>query len=512
MKPLPERNRESEEREKFVGTLPRGSYVHISGVCGTGTGSVAALLKGLGFGVTGSDKAFYPPMGDVVRAHLDKVFEGYSESNLDEAPDLVVIGNNLSRGNPEVERVIRENIPFASMPEVLGALLVGTRDECPTSIVAAGTHGKTTTSCMIATMLDQAGRKPGYFIGGVPSTLPGSIRAVDRGIARSLRCVVLEGDEYDSAFFAKWPKFHSYRPDIVVFTSLEFDHADIYESEAQIALEFTRLARRVPQAGAILLCDAYPSLKRLAAEWEADPAVSARVLFYGEDPGSPFRITRRAPAEPGSEHAQHLTMLLEGETLEVSTTESGVHNAQNALACAAVGSLLGLNSGELQRGLEAFRGVLRRQRVVAQEGGICVIEDFAHHPTAVRLTLDGLRERYPGSRLFAVYEPRSNTSRRSFFQDDYASAFAAADAVYIKRVADAGGYSATAAELTALDVPKLIEGYKSAGKQAYSGSTEEVFSRLLSELKPGDVVVVMSNGDFEGLLPKLVRALKDRFA
>ncbi len=200
MKALPERDPASEAREELVRALPPGSHVHVSAVCGTGTGSLAKLLKDMGFTVSGSDKAFYPPMGDVVRGFLDKIYEGYDESNLDETPDLVVIGNNLSRGNPEVERVLRDNIPYASMPEALGALLAGTRKECSSSIVAAGTHGKTTTSCMIATMLESAGRKPGYFIGGVPTTLPGSVRAVDKNLPLEQRCVVFEGDEYDSAF------------------------------------------------------------------------------------------------------------------------------------------------------------------------------------------------------------------------------------------------------------------------------------------------------------------------
>ncbi|MCB0343552.1 MAG: hypothetical protein KDD66_00470, partial [Bdellovibrionales bacterium] len=490
--------------------LPAGSHVHVSAVCGTGTGSVAKLLKDLGFKVTGSDKAFYPPMGDVVRGFLDKVYEGYSESNLSERPDLVVIGNNLSRGNPEVEFVLREGIPYASMPEVFGALLAGSREDCPTSIIAAGTHGKTTTSAMIATMLEVSGRKPGYFVGGVPTTLPGSVRAVDKSIAPEKRCVVFEGDEYDSAFFAKWPKFHSYRPDIVVFTSLEFDHADIYECEDDIALEFTRLMQRVPKSGAVLLCDTYESLEDLGVGWDDHGILDASLYWYGAEKKSDFRILKREQVQSGSEQRQKLKLKLRNGELEILTTETGEHNAQNMLAAAAVGELVGLTPKEIKHGLEAYRGVLRRQVVVLESGGITVIEDFAHHPTAVKLTLEGLRERYPDSRLIAVYEPRSNTSRRAFFQDAYGQAFSAADVILIKKVEDAGGYSGTSTEIVALDSNKLIAAYQAAGKSAFTGTVSEMLGHLEKLIQPKDVVVVMSNGDFEGLLPKLLKLVKEK--
>ena len=244
---------ESENRIKLAATFRPGAHVHFIGICGSGMAQAAVLMKDLGYKVTGSDKAFYPPMGDVVKATAEQIYEGYSAGNLNGKPDLVVIGNNISPNNPEAESVFAQGLSYCSMPELFAAFLIGKRDFCPTSIVVSGTHGKTTTSCAIATFFDVAGFRPGYFVGGVPLNLPSGIRKVNTNIPLSKRVVVLEGDEYDSAFFAKWAKFHSYRPDILVVTSLEFDHADIYDSIEEIELEFDRVARKVPASGTILI-------------------------------------------------------------------------------------------------------------------------------------------------------------------------------------------------------------------------------------------------------------------
>lgn len=496
------------ERACKVGALKPPAHVHVVGACGTGMASVLTLLKELGFYVTGSDKAFYPPMGDVVRKTADKVYEGYSADNFKQRPALAVIGNSLSRNNPEVEYILQNDIPFASMPEVFSGLLIGTREHCPTSIVVSGTHGKTTTSAAVATLFDTAGWKPAFFIGGVPKNLPAGIRAVDESVSKEKRVVVLEGDEYDSAFFAKYSKFHSYRPDIALVTSLEFDHADIYNTIDEIAEQFTAFVKRVPKEGAILVADSGEYLKELTKSWKENPSIIARVLNYGESPECDFQLLSRKPIAAADGSGQLLEMRLEKQTLSCKAALSGPQNAWNLLATAAIGYLKHLPEADIARGISAFEGVLRRQHLIFDANGITILEDFAHHPTAVDLTLQGLRESYPQRRVIAVFEPRSNTSRRNFFQEQYAQSFSAADVVVIQNVADAGGYSATAAPLVALDVERLVKDIAKSGRAAHSfQSVDEILLYLKGELRSGDLVVLMSNGDFGGLPKKLPQML-----
>lgn len=486
---------DSENRVRAVTQLSPGAHIHISAISGTGMASVAQLLKSLGYYVTGSDKAFYPPMGEVVRRTADKLFEGYRAENLLPRPDLVVIGNNLSKDNVEVQEVLNNNIPFASMPDVFRALLIGERTECPTSIVVAGTHGKTTTTSAIAVMFDRAGWHPGYFIGGVPVDLPASIRQVDLTTPLEQRVVVLEGDEYDSAFFAKRSKFHSYRPDIAVVTSLEFDHADIYSSIDEIRAEFLSFAARLPQDGVLLLCD--NSAELAGTPWNT----AGKILYYGEAPGSDFRLLKRE-AVPGK--GQRLELSLQGELVEIYAPLSGPQNAYNFLASAAVGKLKGLSLSEISSGLSECHGVLRRQQVRGKFGGRILIEDFAHHPTAIKLTLQGLKESYPGQRIIAVYEPRSNTARRDFFQNDYPPAFKSADLVVIQKITDGGSYAKDSKTIRLLDIDRVVSELNSSGIQSVAISEVTEIVRYLKRVTvAGDVVVVMSNGDFGGIFPML---------
>jgi len=510
-KTLPEMDQASTERVAAVSRLRAGARIHVSGICGTGMAAVASLLKQRGFYVSGSDKAFYPPMGDVVRSIADEIFEGYSAQNLASRPELVVIGNSLSRGNAEVEFVLEQGVPYASMPEVFSALLIGGRDYCATSVVVCGTHGKTTTTSLVANLFEHAQWHPGYFIGGVAKNFQTTVRVVDERQPLERRLVVLEGDEYDSAFYAKWPKFHSYRPDIVIMTSLEFDHADIYESVEQIETEFIRLAQRVPAAGAILYCDADERLRAIFSK-KTEHGILCQLYSYGEATESVFRLVRRSPLGT-SGAGQILELNLRGTIAKVSTKLSGEHNALNMLAAAAVGEIKGLAVEQIEGGLASFEGVLRRQTVVPSGGGIVLIEDFAHHPTAVDVTLRGLKESFPDSRLIAVFEPRSNTSRRAVFQDAYTKAFAAADVVIIQESSAAGVYSNTSGEIAALDVKRIVNHLRSGGKGAYTfGAVAEIKNFILQLTRPGDVVVVMSNGDFGGLIRELSTALSGRQA
>ncbi len=491
-----------------------GALVHIIGICGTGTAAVASLLKQRGFRVQGSDKSFYPPMGEFVRGISQRVFEGYSASNLSDRPDVVIIGNSVSRGNEEVEAALKLGVPYASMPEALRAFLIGDYKFCETSIVVAGTHGKTTTSALIATLLDRSGLEPGYFIGGIVPELSGNIRPASSRLPSKKRTVVLEGDEYDSAFFAKWPKFHSYRADLLVVTSLEFDHGDIYDSLDQIEAEFTRLVMSVPPTGAVFVCDEGGKLSEVLKLWRESETLVAKLYTYGTREKADFRLVERksVTGSDGQPPHQSLRVRIGGEELELHTRLSGLHNALNVVAAAAVGVRIGLSHAELASALAAFEGVLRRQQILTTINDIVVIEDFAHHPTAILATLKGIRETYPTRRLVAVYEPRSNTGRRDYFQKEYASSFAPADLSVILEVKDAGGYSKSDQPITALNVGKIISELHSQKKNAESKSDVPSLEEfLLAELKSGDVVVIMSNGDFGGLMKNLVRSLHERY-
>ncbi|MCB0323542.1 MAG: hypothetical protein KDD69_08210 [Bdellovibrionales bacterium] len=513
--PARELDEASLQRVAAARALAPGSHIHICGICGTGTAAVLSLLKQLGFRVTGSDKAFYPPMGELVRSQADRVYEGFAASHLDERPDLVVIGNALSATNPEVQEVFARDLPYASMPEIFSALLIGEREYCQHSVVVAGTHGKTTTTAAIATVLDVAGRRPGYFIGGVPSNLPSNIRPVSRELSSQNRVVVLEGDEYDSAFFAKYSKFHSYRPDIAVLTSLEFDHADIYSSIEEIEIEFTRFAKRLPANGLLLVCDQSERLDALVEQWRSGSEVAATIVRYGLKPESPYRLVSREPWRyqdiPEKRFGQRLTVKLAGTEINLTTPLTGLHNALNLTAAAAVARRLGVGVDELTAGVRRFTGVLRRQQVLFAADGITVIEDFAHHPSAVKATLEGLRESYPRRRILAVFEPRSNTSRRGYFQKEYESCFQAADAAYLLEVKDAGGYSNTGSDFTPLDVGEIIASVKRSGREAQSfGSVAALRTHLVDQARSGDLIVLMSNGDFGGLPGTLVQAMEEK--
>ena len=498
-------NEESAERIARVRSIPAGAHVHVSGICGTGMAAVASLLKELGYRVTGSDKAFYPPMGDVVRKVADRIYEGYSAENLSERPSLVVIGNNLRRDNPEAEYVVREGIPYASMPEVFAALLIGERSDVRTSVVVSGTHGKTTTSAAVATMLEIAGLGPGYFIGGVPKDLPTAVRAASKTLPAGKRVVVLEGDEYDSAYFAKWPKFLSYRPDILIVTSVEFDHADIYDSVEQIEAEFTKVAALVPEEGLILVCDQSERAVRLAEGWRR--SMKARIELYGELVSSPARLLSREPSPSG----QKIRAMIRGKELAAETSLSGPQNAQNLLAAAAVLAELEVPSETIARGIAGFHGVLRRQHVVGDFSGTLVIEDFAHHPTAVQLTLRGIRESHPGRRIICVFEPRSNTTRRGFFQDEYGTSFGDAQLLVLLDIQDTNVYSKNAGENRLLDLGKLAADAATRGTETHCFPNAVEISRyLVSIAREGDVIVCMSNGDFGGLLPLLTEGLRSR--
>ena len=485
--------------------------VFISGICGTGTSAVASLLKKKGFEVIGSDKAFYPPMGDVVRGLASKIYEGYSASNLDSLPDFVVIGNSISKDNPEYQRVLNENIPHASMPEVFSKFLIGARTECANSVVISGTHGKTTTTAMLSVLLKESGKGPGYFVGGFVEQLSGGLEIPKKSLPFQEKIVVLEGDEYDSALFAKWSKFHSYRPDFLVITSLEFDHADIFENISDIVDEFEALVKSMPENSQVFIADTYPLLLKLKEKWEQSLDIKARLFLYGESEQADYRIISR---ETGS-FGQKLGFQLNEEKVFLETPISGKQNAFNLLAVSAVAKSLKLSVKEISENLGKFSGVKKRQQKVFDNQKTVVIEDFAHHPTAVNLTLQGLKETFPERKLIAVFEPRSNTSKRDFFQKEYAESFEAADFVLIKEVSEDSGYSKNKSQISELNTSLLKDDLNAQKKKEVAFSLAEVselHSKILelkSELeksKEPSLFVIMSNGDFGGLKKKVLES------
>ena len=476
----------------MVSARPR--HIHLSGICGTAMASLAGLLQLRGHRITGSDKAAYPPMSDQLRAMGIEVMEPYAETNLEPAPDLVVIGNALSRGNPEIERVLDERIPFTSMAALLHEEFLKGRE----SLVVAGTHGKTTTTSMLAWIYQVAAREtpllePSFLIGGVAENFGTSFQL------RPTRTFIVEGDEYDTAFFDKGPKFLHYFPDGLILTHVEFDHADIYADLEAVKTAFRRLVNLVPRRGLIVAFDGSDNVSECVGR------ALCRVERYGFCETSDWRIrnlrhenglTRWEVWRAGALWAD-LTMRMAGE-----------HNALNATAAAALASGQGVSKDVICAALASFKSVKRRLEVRAEIGGIAVIEDFAHHPTAIRETLRALRAVYPQSRLWAVLEPRSNTLRRKVLEADLVESLHLADHVVL-----AGVYQQERIpEAERLRPEEVVLALNAAGTQAeLCSDVEAIVDGITPHLEPGDVVAILSNGGFDGIYEKLPARLRNRF-
>ena len=446
-------------------------------------GTVAAMFRELGLQVTGSDQAVYPPMSDFLRDRGIVFHEGYAEKNLSPKPDLAIVGNALSRGNPELEAVLSHRIPFVSLPELLrGWFLYKTRN-----LVVSGTHGKTTTSTMLAFLLEKAGLHPSWFIGGVPLDLPGGCH---HGTGSFW---VLEGDEYDTSFADKRSKFLHYLPELVILNNVEFDHADIYPDLAAIQKSFRQLLQQVPQNGLALINADDPNALAVAQDAPCEilevgsgPQAAARYKILKEDAtGSRFTL-----------HGQEFHLQLAGK--------HNVHNASMAL-CAA--HTLGLPLDKLAAILPSFRGVRRRLEVRAEANGITLVDDFGHHPSALRESIAALRAKYPGRRLWALFEPRSNTTRRGIFQNELAQSLSAADGVYITEIARKEQIDPQ----MRLDPKKIADDIRKAGRESfYLPGPEEILQDILPRLKSGDVVAIFTNGSFGGLVGKLAAELQKK--
>jgi UDP-N-acetylmuramate: L-alanyl-gamma-D-glutamyl-meso-diaminopimelate ligase len=476
-------------------------HIHLCGICGTAMASIAGLLRAQGYRVTGSDAAAYPPMSDLLRSLGIDVAQPYAAATLDPRPDLVVIGNALSRGNPEVERVLDERIPFTSMAAILRQeFLAPAQRPARNSLVVAGTHGKTTTTSMLAWIFQTAAAtdpafEPSFLIGGVAENFGTSFQL------RPTLPFILEGDEYDTAFFDKGPKFLHYFPDSLILTSVEFDHADIYADLAQVQTAFRRLVNLVPRRGVILAWDGSTHITECVAR------AFCPVERYGFAPDSRWRIVDLHFTDGHS----HWTLLLDGQPWATfSMPVAGEHNVLNATAAAALAFRNGVPVAAIQSALATFRSVRRRLEVRDRVAGITLIDDFAHHPTAIRETLRALRQMFPSAdgrsgRLWAILEPRSNTLRRNVFEPELAASLARADRVLLASVFQ----QERIPESERLHPERVVAAITQQGTPAtLCASTDEIIATLVREAAPGDVLAILSNGGFDGIYQKLPAALR----
>jgi len=461
-------------------------HVHLIGICGTAMASLAGMLKQRGCRVTGSDAAAYPPMSTFLESLGIPLAQPFAEGNLKPRPDLVVVGNAISRGNVELEYVLDERISFCSLPQILhDEFLVGKE-----VLVVAGTHGKTTTTSMLAWIFETAGLRPSFLIGGIAENFGSSFGLGDG------RYFILEGDEYDTAFFDKGPKFLHYFPDAIILTSVEFDHADIYEDLDAVETAFKRLVNLVPRRGRIIAFDTGESLDRCLQ----------RALCPIERYGSTARATWQiANLKLGAERTSW-SVLCEGKLwAEFEFPLAGEYNVWNATAAAALAADYGVPKEVIGAALRSFQSVKRRLEVKAQVNGITIIDDFAHHPTAIGQTLQALRSRYPAARLWAVLEPRSNTMRRNVLQEALARSLALADEVIVANVFK----SEAIPEAERMDLNRVVEEIQKMGRRGrILADADSIVTVIAPELRSGDVVTILSNGGFGGIYEKLPERLR----
>jgi len=444
-------------------------------------GALALLFREAGVRVTGSDLQAYPPMGDMLRRAGVAILSGYAAGNVPSDADCVVVGNAVSRDNPEVEAAVRAGIPRTSLPEALADFFLKGRR----SVVVVGTHGKTTSTSILAWLLECAGLAPGFLVGGEPTNFASSSRL------GSGPFFVTEGDEYDSAFFDKRPKFLHYRPELALFTSLEFDHADIYPDLDALRRAFAGFVRLLPPSGLLMVCDQYPDARSVAGE------AACPVETYGYGEGADLHGVYCL----GNNGEPTLEIVHKGDPLgSFSLPLAGRHNGLNVLGCVGILRRIGVSTERIRQGLAGFLGVRRRQEPVGEAGGVLFLDDFAHHPTAVRETLQAVRMKYPGRRLLAVFEPRTHTSRRRTFQEEYVDAFLGADISFCLPV-----FRSEALDVSERFDPVLWSRMlqQRGGKaQAVSG-TDHLQQRLLETCRAGDVVLFMSSGDLSGVVSVL---------
>jgi UDP-N-acetylmuramate: L-alanyl-gamma-D-glutamyl-meso-diaminopimelate ligase len=461
--------------------MTNAKHIHLIGVCGTAMASLAGMLQRRGFRITGSDAAAYPPMSDFLASLGVPVRQPFAVENLDPRPDLVVVGNAISRGNAELEQVLDQRIPFCSLPQILHDEFLHGKEV----LVVAGTHGKTTTTSILAWIFHSAGLQPSFLIGGIAENF-GSSFQLGEG-----KHFILEGDEYDSAFFDKGPKFLHYFPDAVILTSVEFDHADIYKDLEAVETAFNRLVNLVPRRGRIVGFDTGESIDGCLAR------AFCPVERYGSSSNAAWRI-----ADLRMDSARTTWTVLRGGKpwADFEFSLAGEYNVWNATAAAALAAGYGISTADISAALKTFKSVKRRLEVRATVNGVTIIDDFAHHPTAIAGTLNALRSRYPRARLWVILEPRSNTLRRNVLQNDLARSLALADEVIVAEVFK----SEAIPEAERLDLAAVAAHLQKQGHRARIVPTVEgIVQLVVPELRSGDVVAILSNGGFGGIYEKL---------
>ena len=451
--------------------------VYFIGICGTGMASLAAMFKQRGYRVEGSDENVYPPMSTFLQEQQIPIHHGFHARHLQPPPDLVIIGNAMTRGNPEVEYVLNEKLYYTSLPAALCDFFIRGRYSC----VVTGTHGKTTTASMLAWVLQNAGKQPGFFIGGIPENFG---RGYQLGEGRIF---VVEGDEYDSAFFDKGAKFLHYLPDLVIINNVEYDHADIYADLEEIKTAFHRLIRIVPGNGYIVANYDDETVRELLN------TAYSRLCFFGRHPEAEWHYENVVHSESETQ----FDVLHRGEKVaRLSIRLAGEHNIRNALAVFAAGTMLGVPQQELLDGLKTFRGVRRRLTRIGEIGQILVLDDFAHHATAVRETIRAVRQRYPHRRLWAIFEPRTASAKRKVFESQYYRAFDEADQVILAPLHRPDKVP----EPERLSVQRVVEQIRKRGIQAQVLEPGEGMLRFLCEnARAGDIFLFMSNGNFSDM-------------
>src|SRR5450432_177576 len=471
--------------------MTESKHIHVIGIGGSAMAPLAGMLRERGYRVTGSDSGVYPPASTLLENLGISFFHSFDAAHLKPAPDMVIVGNIIARGNPELEEVLDRKIPYRSLPEILEEIFLPGHH----SIVVSGTHGKTTTTAMLAWIFETAGRKPDFLVGGVAENFGKSY-----GLGGGEE-FILEGDEYETAFWDRGPKFFHYHPDDLIITSLEYDHADIYPDFETYQLAFRRLVNLVPRRGRAIIWgdtnDSGTALRRAAEK------ALCKVETYGFSEGNDW-IASELVIE--KEMVQFRVSHHGANFGEFALAATGRHNVLNALAAMVVAQGRGIAPGEIAQALKTFRSVKRRMDVKGEFGGVLVVDDFAHHPTAVRATIEAARGRWPERRVWAILEPRSNSMRRKIFQETLPPALALADRVIL------GGVfrSRQLGDDNRLDPESVAQRVRALNKEArVLNSSDEIATVLAAESEPGDLLLVMSNGSFDGLCAKLIKKLGD---
>ena len=459
--------------------------IHLIAICGTGMGALACMLRDLGFEVTGSDQKIYPPMSDFLFSRRIKVIEGFNENNISYSPDLVVVGNAVTKQNPEVVKMQNMGLYFCSMPQAINRFIADNKKR----IIIAGTHGKTTTSSIVSWILYKAGLNPSFIIGGILKNFSSNYRHSNGEF------IVIEGDEYDTAFFDKGPKFLHYHPFMAVLTSIEFDHADIFKDITQVRYAFDSFISGISNKGKLYVFDQDDNISDLIK------GKKCNVEKYGKDTGSDWRLGAVSIEPPWTT----FEVLKQGITFGIFKVRlMGEHNLLNTLSAIAISDSLMIPVDIISEALETFEGIKRRQEVRGQKRNITIIDDFAHHPTAVRETIRAVKPFYPDSRLVAVFEPRTNSSMRKVFQDIYPLSFDQADVICIRKPP----LLEKIPPLDRFSSEKLVDDLNNRGKSAhYFPETESIIDFLAKEARPGDVILIMSNGGFDNIHERLLDKL-----